>query len=108
MNVNLNTRCRIEYPVVGKDPVYGSTVTTWSLKAVLWCNVQDVLPSKTEEIKSNLKVNAKRARLRIRYRKDLDSSMRVIIDGATYQLISDFAELGNKQYAEAMIEKYSS
>lgn len=108
MNVSLNRRCRVEYPVNAIDPIYGSNVTTWTLKAVLYCNIQDVLPSRSEKIKEGLAVGAKQARLRIRYRKDLDSSMRVIIDGSTYQIISDFAELGNKEYSEAMIEKYTS
>lgn len=107
MNVNLNKRCRIEYPVTTKDPVYGSVTTAWTLKAVLWCSIQDVLPSRSEKIKSGLAIGAKQARLRIRYRTDLDSSMRVMIEGDTYQIISDFAELGNKEFSEAMIEKYS-
>lgn len=108
MNVDLNRRCRIEYPVKGKDQVHGSATTTWTLKAVLWCNIQDVLPSRSEAIKNGLAVGAKQSRLRIRYRKDLDSSMRVVLDGVIYQIISDFAELGKKEYAEAMIEKYTS
>lgn len=108
MNIDLNRRCRIERPVNTKDPVYGSTITTWELKGVYWCNIQDVLPSKSEAIKNGLAVGSKQARLRLRYRKDLDSSMRVIIDGITYQFISDFAELGKQQHLEAMIEKYTS
>ena len=108
MNVALDRRCRIEYPVKSKDAVYGSATTTWALKAVVWCNIQDVLPSRSESIKSGVAVGAKQSRLLIRYRKDLDSSMRVIIDGAVYQIISVFAEVGKKAYSEAMIERYTS
>src|SRR5688500_11508284 len=104
MNVDLNRRCRIEYPVKTKDPVHGSVVTTWALNGVVWCNIQDVLPSRSEAIKNGLAVGAKQARLRIRYRTDLNSGMRVIIDGVIYQIISDFAEVGKKQFCEAMIE----
>lgn len=107
MNVTLNKRCRIEYPVTTKDRVYGSVTTTWALKAVLWCNIQDVLPSRSEKIKSGLAIGAKQSRMRIRYRDDLDSAMRVVIDGNIFQIISDFSELGNKEFSEAMIEKYS-
>lgn len=107
MNVQLNRRCRIEHPVNTKDPVYGSVTTTWTLKAVLWCNIQDVLPSRSEKIKNGIAIGAKQSRLRIRYRTDLDSAMRVIIDGDTYQIISDFAEFGNKEFSESLIEKYS-
>lgn len=108
MIVDLNRRCRIEYPVKSKDPVHGSVSTTWTLKDVVWCNTQDVLPSRSEAIKNGLAIGSKQARLRIRYRRDVDSSMRIIIDGIIYQIISDFAELGKKEYCEAMIEKYSS
>ncbi len=108
MNVNLNRRCRVEYPVKTKDPIQGSIVTTWALKAVVWCNVQDVLPSRSEALKSGLAIGAKQARFRVRYRTDLDSGMRIVLDNINYQFISDFAELGNKEYSEAMIEKYTS
>ena len=108
MNVVLDRRCRIEYPVKGKDPVHGSAITTWTLKAVVWCSIQDVLPSRSEEVKNGVAIGAKQSRLRVRYRTDLDSSMRVILDGNTYQIISDFAEFGRKEYSEAMIERYTS
>jgi SPP1 family predicted phage head-tail adaptor len=108
MNVDLNRRCRIEYKSVTQDPNYGTEITTWTLKGVYWCNVQDVLPSRSEAIKNGLAVGAKQSRLRLRYRKDLNSAMRVIIDGVTWQFISDFAELGKKEFLEVMIEKYTS
>jgi SPP1 family predicted phage head-tail adaptor len=108
MNVDLNRRCRIEYPVKGKDPVHGSAITTWTLKDVVWCNIQDVLPSRAEAVKNGVAIGAKQTRFRVRYRTDLDSSMKVIIDGNTYQIITDFAEFGKKEYSEAMIERYTS
>ncbi len=108
MNVDLNKRCRIEYKSVKNDPIYGTEQITWQLLAVVWCNVQDVLPSRAESIKNGVAVASKQSRLRIRFRKDVDSSMRVLIDGVGYQFISDFAELGQREYLEAMIEKYTS
>lgn len=108
MNVVLDRRCRIEYPVKTKDPVHGSVVTSWALKSVVWCSIQDVLPSRSEAVKNGVAIGAKQSRLRVRYRTDLDSSMRVILDGNIYQIISDFSEFGKKQYSEAMIERYTS
>lgn len=108
MNVDLNKRCRIEYKSVKNDPKYGTEQITWNLLAVVWCNVQDVLPSRSEAIKNGLAVGAKQSRLRMRFRKDVDSSMRILIDGVVYQFISDFAEMGQREYLEAMIEKYTS
>lgn len=108
MNVDLNRRCRIECKSVTNDPQYGTEQITWVLFSVLWCNVQDVMPSRSEAIKSGLAVGNKQARLRIRYRTGLDSSMRVVLDGVIYQIISDFAEINDRQHLEAMIEKYTS
>lgn len=107
MNVNLNRRCIIAYKSVSHDPHYGTEKITWKNKAITWCEVQDVLPSRSEALKSGVSIGTKQARLRMRYRKDLDSSMRVVIDGVIYQVISDFAELGNRQYLEALIERYT-
>lgn len=108
MNVVLDRRCRVEYPVKSKDTVHGSAVTTWTLKAVIWCNIQDVLPSRSEAVKNGLAIGAKQSRLRVRYRTDLDSSMRIVIDSNIYQIITDFVEVGKKEYSEAMIERYTS
>jgi SPP1 family predicted phage head-tail adaptor len=108
MNVNLNRRCIIEHKTTTHDPAYGNEQSTWEKKAIISCEVQDVLPSRSEAIKSGASIGAKQSRLRMRYRKDLDSSMRVIIDGVIYQIISDFAELGNRQYVECVIERYTA
>lgn len=108
MNIDLNRRCRVEYPVKTQDATYGSDVTTWTLLAVIWCNIQDELPSKSESNQNGVVVNTKRSRFRARYRTDIDSSMRIICDGVTYQFVSDAAEIGKKQYIEMMIEKFSS
>jgi len=108
MNVDLNRRCRVEYPVKTQDAVYGSDVTTWTLLAVIWCNIQDELPSKSESNQNGVVINTKRSRFRARYRNDIDSSMRIICDGVTYQIVSDAAEIGKKRHIEMMIEKFSS
>jgi SPP1 family predicted phage head-tail adaptor len=108
MNVVLNKRCRIEYKSVAQDANYGTEIITWTLLAVVWCNVQDVLPSKSESVKNDLVIGNKTARLRCRYRTDIESSMRIILDGDTYQIISDYAELGKHEYIEFMIEKYTT
>lgn len=108
MNVDLNKRCRIERKTATQDVNYGTEVINWTLLDVVWCNVQDVLPSKSESVKNDLVIGRKASRFRCGYRKDIDMSMRIILDGDTYQIVSDYAEIGNKQYIEFMIEKYTS
>lgn len=108
MNVVLDRRCRIECPAKTKDPIHGSAVTTWSLKAVVWCNVQDVLPGRSEAIKNGLAVSSNQSRFRCRYMKGLDSSMRIIIGDIKYQIISGPAVIGSNEYLEMMIERYTT
>lgn len=111
MNIGtLRDRCRIERHVVGTDPVWGTPLDTWETLAEVWCNVQDELPSRSEALKNGLSIATSRARLRIRYRTDIDSAMRVVLlqSGQVYQIIAGPAVLGVKDGLEMMIERYSS
>ena len=108
MNVVLNGRCKIEKKQVTIDEIYGTEVINWGQVGVFWCEIQDVLPSKSESIQSSVNIGKKQSRLRIRYTKNLDSSKRVIIGSDIYQFVSDFAELSDRQYLEVLIEKYTS
>ena len=106
MRIDLNKRCRVEYPVKTQDSTYGSDVTTWTLLCVIWCEIRNELPSKTEQIKSGVEINTSRSRFRARYRSDISSEMRIICDSVTYHIVSDAAEIGKKEYIEFMVEKY--
>lgn len=113
LNGNLDTRVRFERKVVTQDADYGTEVITWTHIATVWANVQDVLPSlrREETERNNLLTDARRTRVRIRYRSDLDTSMRAIIyrpSATTYQIVSGPAELGQHEYLEFMVERYST
>ena len=107
----LNTRCRIEQKSVTQDPTYGTELVTWALLATVWCSLQDELPSKSEAVKQGLALSTQRTRVRMRYRADIDSSMRLVINRPTetvYQIVAGPAVLGNKDALEMFVEKYSS
>jgi len=107
---SLNTRCRIEYPVIAAGD-YGEPVTTWALLAVVWASVQDALPSRSETVREGLTVARNQTRWRARYRTDVDSSMRIIINRppeTIYQIVGGPAELGKHEGIECVLEKYSS
>lgn len=108
MNINLNKRCRIEQKTGTNETTYGTEQVTWALVAVVWCNIQDVLPSRSEELNRGVSINTQPARWRARYRSDINSAMRILIDGNVYQIVSGTATLGNKEYIECMIERYST
>lgn len=108
MNVRLDKRCRIEYKSVTNDSTYGTEVIAWALLAVVWCEIQDVLPSRSESIEAEINISKNPARWRARHRTDIDSSMRIVIDGTIYQIVSGPASIDNKKYIECMLEEYSS
>lgn len=111
MNVVLDTRSRIEQKIVTQDPDFGTEIVNWARLAVVWANVQDVLPSRSESVTQGLAIAKNPTRYRIRYRSDVDSSMRVIIwrpGPVTYQIVGGPAELGDKEYCEFMLERFSS
>lgn len=101
-------RCTIEYKSVTQDPNYGTDLVVWTELATRWGNVQDVLPSRSESVQNGLEVSRNQTRLRMLYWTDIDSSMRVVINGIGYQIISGPAVIGDKDGIEMMIERVSS
>lgn len=105
-------RCRIEAPVAAKDATYGAATPTWSTVATVWCEKLDVLPARAESQGSALVLSRQPARLRMRYRTDVDSAMRIVMltpgSEVIHQIIGGPAELGNKEQIELLIERISS
>lgn len=107
----LNRRCRIEYKTVSPDPHFGTDIITWVALTTLWCELQDILPSRSESVKNGLEIATQQTRVRMRYRADVNSSMRLVLLSpveAIYQIISGPAIIGNKEGIELVVEKYSS
>lgn len=106
---DLKYRCRIEYPEHTLDPTYGSDVITWVLLAEVWCNYQDLLPNKSEMVESSQVFNVNRIKVTMRYRTDIDSSMRITIrrpNPVTYSIAAGPAESGHRQWIELMCEEF--
>lgn len=108
MRVDLDTRIRIEYKVTTQDADYGTPIDIWTLLAVVWANVQDVMPSRSESVKQGLEVARNQTRIRYRFREDVDSSMRVVIGARTLQIVAGPAELGRHEYSEVVCEAVST
>lgn len=108
----LDKRARIERKVSTLDPDYGTQVDSWEpiTNPVVWCSVQDELPSKSEAVRNGLTVATQRTRIRMRYRSDITSDMRIIIArpaAQAYQIVSGPAVLG-RNGIELFVERYSS
>lgn len=109
--MNFNTRVRVEKKVTTTDPIYGTEVISYELLGLAWAEVQDKLPSRDEALMDVIAMSSIRARLRLRYRTDLDSSMRFIImrpESTIWGIIGGPATIGAKEGIEFLIEKKSS
>lgn len=113
MNVGLlDKRCAIEYPLVtGQDPEYGTDIVVWALLAVVWMNVEDVMPSRAEAVRMGLAVARNQVRCRYRYHPSLasvTSAMRITIRGPVdrvLQIIAGPAAIAERNaYSEVMCE----
>lgn len=116
-----NRQITIDKPVITKDATYGSAVKTWEpLSPVagtspavgerFWAQVMDVQPSRSESVRLGLEVARNQTRVRIRWRNDVTSDMRVTVHGDTdviYQIVGGPAEVGGrKEMLEMVCERY--
>lgn len=104
----MDRRVAIEYKAVTQDPTYGTPIITWTNLATVWAEWRDELPSKDESERLGLEVEKSQTRLRIRYRADVTSAMRIVYDSVNYQIVGGPATLGRKEFTELMVERYSS
>ncbi len=112
----------VERKAISQEGDYNSNVIAWVPLAVLpgspevaekfWAQVQDVLPSKSESVTQGLAMAKNQTRVRLRFRSDIDSSMRIVVHYDTdviYQIIGGPAQIGGRrQFLEIMCAKYST
>lgn len=118
----LNRKIRIEQRTSTPHADYGTPVITWSSFAVVWANMQDVLPSRAESIDNGLRLARRPIRIRLRYMRGITADMRVKpawgtvpwgsrhwwTDSLAYKIVGGPAELGRKDGIEIMVEEFSS
>ncbi len=112
----------VEYPVSTPDATYGTPVITWTALSYLPgspaiaerfpATIQDALPSRAESVTMGLSVARNQSTLRMRWRDDITSAMRVTVHRDTsvvYQIVGGPADIeGRKQRIEMQLEKVSS
>ena len=108
----LDHRVTIERQSITQDPDFGTDIVSWVTLTTVWANVQDALPSRSESVSQGLEIARNQTRVRMRYRSDVDSSMRMVIyrpGPVVHQIIAGPAEIGGrKAYLEFVVERLSS
>jgi len=117
----LKDRVRIERPVTD-DAFDGAGAGTWEplQTDIVSAEIMDMLPSRGERLADGINVTTGPARVRLRYRTDVDSSMRLVeilsdedgndVDGRIMQITTRPARLRDRgrELIEFMTEHYST
>lgn len=107
----LNRVVRVEKRVMVVDPEYGTQTESWVSLGVARAQVQDVLPSRGEGAANGINIQLRPARVRMRWRTDIDASMRLIYldrGGRIMEVVTQPAELGQREGIEFMVQEYSA
>ena len=110
----MDRRITILAPTVVDDPEYGPQPGEFAAifrGERIPAQRQDELPSNSESVTNGLRMAYKPARLRIRYRPDITSDMRIIMhdeNDKLYEISGGPAEIGRREWTEVTIREYSS
>lgn len=105
----LDRRVRIEQRQETNDPVFGTVVVTWAELATVWAEVRDMIPSRGERVAEGLSIARRPCRVRMRWRDDVNSTMRLVMeDGRTLRIVGGPAELGRAEGIELVCEELTT
>lgn len=104
----LDRRVTILQRAETQDPNYGTISVEWVPLATVWAEVQDMIPSRAERMAEGISIARRPCRVRMRYRSDVDSTMRLSVEGRDMRLIAGPAELGRREGLEFVAEELTS
>jgi SPP1 family predicted phage head-tail adaptor len=121
MSGRFNRQITITRPVISKDASTGAQKRTYEPLVPtgaspdpgerFWAKVRDVPPSRSEAVRQGLQTARNQTVIRIRWRDDVTSDMRVTLHGdsdVVYEIVGGPAEVGgNKRFIEIVCERYS-
>lgn len=93
-----------------QESTYGTGVPEWidlpeDQNPQEWAEVQDVLPSRGENLSEGMNIKRRPARVRIGYREDITSDMRIVLEnGRVLSIIAGPVDLGFRDGLEMMCE----
>jgi SPP1 family predicted phage head-tail adaptor len=97
----LNRLVTIQRPGPGRDEV-GQPIDEWLNVATVWANI--VHKSGIETIRADAPVSSVRASIRIRYRTDIDATMRVFHGATVYQVLAVMPDAAGREFADLVCE----
>ena len=98
----------IQRPVTDSSPDGAGSGTWEPVETGVWAQVQDALPSRGERLADGINVATRPARVRMRFRDDVDASMRFVMGTRIMRIVAGPAEIGRHEGLEFMVEDYTS
>ena len=89
---------------------FNTPSTEWQLVCEEWIEVQDMVPSRGERIAEGVNISARPCRIRMLFRDDITSGMRVKLPdegNRMLHLVTEPAELGFREGLEIVAEQLS-
>lgn len=100
-------RILIERPIADES-IDGAGSGTWEKVDEVWCDVQDVRPSRAgEKLAAGMTIATRPARVLIRFREDITPDMRFVMGERIMQIVAGPAEIGWREESEFMVEDYA-
>lgn len=105
-----NRRIQIQRPVSDNE-FDGAGSGEWAdVGKPIWASVVDALPSRGERLAEGINIATRPAKVRMRFRTDVTSSMRFVMTNPlprVMQITAGPAEVGVRDEVEFMVEEYS-
>lgn len=97
----LNRRCTLQSPSQSVDAI-GQPTPGWTDVATVWGDIR--LKSGLESIKAGAPVSTVPVSIRVRYRTDLDASMRIVHGSTVYAVKAVMPDVAGRQFTDMVCE----
>lgn len=98
---SLNKRVTIQQPGTTQDEI-GQPVAGWVDVATVWANIRNRTGS--EAMRSDSETSVVQASIRLRYRTDVDASMRVVYGARVYKIVAVLPDDVKKDHVDLVCE----
>lgn len=106
---DLNTSVEIQQRATTRNATYGTRVEgEWTTIATVWAQVQDMLPSRAERVAEGVNIARRPSRIRMYYRDDVHSGLRLKIGSRLLKIVAGPAELGFREGIELITEEQTT
>ncbi|WP_236904091.1 phage head closure protein [Comamonas serinivorans] len=99
---DLNTRITIQRQETAQDSA-GEAIKSWVNHATVWSDFRNI--SGLQAAKNDAQASTVKASARIRWRTDLDHSMRVIAGSGTYTVEAVLQDMKRREYVDLVLER---